>query len=453
MRLRLYVASIALAAITATTVTAAMASGSPGSIWSLLVVAALGLVAEILTYRLPMGGRGSFAAVPFLAAVLLSPTWHAVAAVSASMLAVQLLHRRDVEKTIFNSAQVALSAGAAVIVYSFVGGVAIPASLSEAFGRSGHLLLLAIAPALVFTVCNSLTVAGVVSLASGQRWLTVWKGNTMGSLPYLLLAVPVSYVLAAIAAHFGVVGAVLVSVPLLSMRQLEKSSRQLERLNEELLTLIVKAIEARDPYTSGHSQRVAQSVALFAEALRLPGRQKAAAKTAALLHDVGKIHQEIGDILVKPGRLTPEERVIMESHSARGADLVATLSHLHSLVPAIRHHHERWDGTGYPDRIGGEAIPLWARLIALADTIDALATSRPYRTANASELIYTEIARCRGTQFDPALCDVVLRPSVWIKLWSSVYQQTVTVPLTAPVRTAPEPTSVELSRELSAGAV
>ena len=428
VRLRLFIASIAVAAALATAAAAAIIPSAPASMWPLLAVAALGLLAEILLYRLPMGGGGSFAAVPFLAVVLLSPTWHAVAAVSASMIAVQLLHRRSMEKTVFNVAQVALSTAAAAFAYCVVGGAAIPTSLSDALGRSGWMLLLAVIPALVFTVCNSLTVAGVVALSSGQPWIVVWKGNTIGSLPYLFFAVPVSYVLAAVTAQYGIVGATLVSVPLLGMRQLEKSSRQLERLNEELLTLIVKAIEARDPYTSGHSQRVAQSVAILAEAVRLPARERASARTAALLHDVGKIHQEIGDILIKPGKLTPEERLIMESHSARGAELVATLSHLHALVPAIRHHHERWDGTGYPDRISGPAIPLWARLIALADTIDALATSRPYRVANASELIYAEVARCRGSQFDPDLCDVVLSREVWIRLWTGVYHQTVRVP-------------------------
>lgn len=428
VRLRLYVACVALAAMIATFIMAVTAPAEPASIWPLLAVAALGLLAEILTYKLPMGGSGSFAAVPFLAVVLLSPTWHAVAAVSLSMLAVQFLHRRATQKLVFNVAQVALSTAAAGIAFQIGGGHAIPASLTDAFGDSAQLLLIALIPAVVFTVCNSMTVAGVVSLASGQRWSDVWKGNTMGSLPYLFFAVPVSYVLAAITAQYGIIGATLLSVPLLSMRQLEKSSRQLERLNEELLTLIVKAIEARDPYTSGHSQRVARSVDILAEALRFPGRKRAAARTAALLHDVGKIHQEIGDILVKPGRLTPEERTIMESHSARGADLVATLSHFHYLVPAIRHHHERWDGTGYPDRIASTNIPLWARMIALADTIDALATSRPYRDSNASEMIYAEIARCRGTQFDPELCDLVLSPAVWTKLWLSVYQQPVSTP-------------------------
>ncbi|HEY0969474.1 MAG TPA: HD-GYP domain-containing protein [Gemmatimonadales bacterium] len=449
MRLRLYVASIALAAVVATSIMAVTAIAGPASIWPLLAVAALGLLAEVLTYRLPMGGSGSFAAVPFLAVVLLSPTWHAVAAVSVSMLAVQFLHRRGIDKLVFNVAQVALSTATAALAFQSVGGSAIPGSLATAFGSSAHLLLLALVPAIAFTVCNSITVAGVVSLASGQRWSAVWKGNTIGSLPYLFFAVPVSYVLAAVTAQYGIVGATLLSVPLLSMRQLEKSSRQLERLNEELLTLIVKAIEARDPYTSGHSQRVAQSVDILAEALRFPSRKRSAARTAALLHDVGKIHQEIGDILVKPGRLTPEERTIMESHSARGADLVATLSHFHSLVPAIRHHHERWDGTGYPDRVAGSDIPLWARLIALADTIDALATSRPYRGSNASDMIYAEVARCRGTQFDPVLCDLVLTPQVWTKLWSSVYQQTVAVPTLPTDAGAADPQEAPVPARLS----
>jgi HD-GYP domain-containing protein (c-di-GMP phosphodiesterase class II) len=129
---------------------------------------------------------------------------------------------------------------------------------------------------------------------------------------------------------------------------------------------------------------------------------------AALLHDVGKIHEIFRPILTKPGRLTTEERAIMELHPIKSAELVAKLSEFHDIVPAVRHHHENWDGTGYPDRIAGKSIPLGSRIIMFADTIDAMTSDRSYRKALTEVEVRAELLRCRGTQFDPAICDALL---------------------------------------------
>src|ERR1035437_419805 len=144
---------------------------------------------------------------------------------------------------------------------------------------------------------------------------------------------------------------------------------------------MVAAIEARDPYTSGHSQRVAEYSRIVAHAAGLGARAAARAHTAALLHDVGKIHEEFAPILRKAGRLDEAEFAIMRLHSEKGAVLVAKVTQFRDLVPAVRSHHEAWDGSGYPDKLTGERIPLWARVITFADTIDAMTTDRPYREA------------------------------------------------------------------------
>ena len=126
---------------------------------------------------------------------------------------------------------------------------------------------------------------------------------------------------------------------------------------------------------------------------------------AALLHDVGKIYEKYASVLAKQDKLTPEEWAIIRDHPDDGANLIATMTKLRTLVPAVRHHHENWDGSGYPTGTAAEAIPLASRIIRFADTIDAMTTERPYRLPLTEAQVKAELVRCRGTQFDPAITD------------------------------------------------
>jgi len=189
---------------------------------------------------------------------------------------------------------------------------------------------------------------------------------------------------------------------------------QAERANRELLELMVKAIEARDPYTSGHSVRVAEYARSMARELGLTPKHVDDVATAALLHDVGKIYEEFAPLLRKEGRLTPEERMLMQAHPVRSADLAATIGEFRGKVQTdIRNHHENYDGTGYPDGLAGEDIPIGARIIMIADTIDAMTTDRPYRKALTLQRALEELRKLAGQQFDPKLVDLVSRsPSI-----------------------------------------
>jgi putative nucleotidyltransferase with HDIG domain len=181
---------------------------------------------------------------------------------------------------------------------------------------------------------------------------------------------------------------------------------------------MVAAIEARDPYTSGHSRRVAEKTRVIARAVGLREKEVERIVAAALLHDVGKIHEVFGPILSKPGRLTAEEQVIMRTHPIKSAELAGTVTQLRDVVPLIRHHHENWDGTGYPDGLKADEIPLGSRIIMFADTIDAMTTDRPYRAALDAMSVRKELLRFRATQFDPAICDALLRSPEYSKLFA-----------------------------------
>jgi len=188
-------------------------------------------------------------------------------------------------------------------------------------------------------------------------------------------------------------------------RDLLESSRELEATLFETIETLNAAVEARDPYTAGHSQRVRRVSLAIGRDLRLSARQLGALGTAALFHDIGKIGMP-DSILTKPDQLSRSEAAIMREHANRGAEIVSRISSLQDSVPAIRHHHERWDGLGYPDGLSADAIPLEATILAIADAWDAMTTDRPYAAALQVNEAMLQIRAGRGKQFNPIVVDV-----------------------------------------------
>ncbi len=199
---------------------------------------------------------------------------------------------------------------------------------------------------------------------------------------------------------------------------------------------MVKSIEARDPYTSGHSRRVHHYSLIIARAIGLSERQVSEVGHAALLHDVGKIYEKYAPVISKQDKLTAEEWAIIKDHPVDGANLVATMTRMRNLVPSIRGHHENWDGTGYPDGLAGAIIPIAARVIRFADTIDAMTTERPYRKPLTETQVRAEIIRCRGSQFDPEIADRLLSSALWSTLFVPSAKQT---PILSVVGAQPRP--------------
>ncbi len=372
-------------------------------------MAAIGLFVHVLTFRLPRGGSGSIAFIPFLAASIISPTWFAAVAASAVIFFAQLGKRRSPVKSLFNFMQAWLAGGIATIVFRLVSSNSLISAptigLLDGARENAIAVLVLIA---TFFAVNTALVAGVIAVSEGSSLWYIWRKNTVTSLPYDLLSAPVVYLLAWVYMTSGATGTIALCIPIIGVRQLYKTNSELEQVNQDLLELMVKAIEARDPYTSGHSRRVAHYSQLIARAIGLGGQQVERVRIAALLHDVGKIHEIYAPLLQKPEKLTPAEWEVMQGHPIKSAELVQTVSHLADIVLPVRHHHENWDGSGYPDGLSAEQIPLASRIVLFADTIDAMTTDRPYRKALGEAQVRSELIKYRAKQFDPYICDKLL---------------------------------------------
>jgi putative nucleotidyltransferase with HDIG domain len=189
--------------------------------------------------------------------------------------------------------------------------------------------------------------------------------------------------------------------------ELERMQGQLKTDYQQTVTTILKLLEARDEYTGHHCMAVGRMVRDLASAFEFPADTIEVLEQAAVVHDLGKMKTP-EHILRKPGPLDADEWVILRQHPILSAELISEAKFLEPVIPAVRHHHERHDGSGYPDGLAGTAIPLPARIISVCDSIHAMASHRPYRDALAPERIIEELLRARGSQFDPDVVNLAL---------------------------------------------
>ena len=189
--------------------------------------------------------------------------------------------------------------------------------------------------------------------------------------------------------------------------ELSETNQKLEKAYMESIETLRYTVEAKDPYTKGHSDRVAQYSVLIGKKMGLSEEDQKTLLIGGLFHDIGKIGVP-DTILRKPDRLTDEEYSEIKNHPSIGAHILAPATIFQDIIPIVKHHHERYDGKGYPSQLKGEDIPLFARIAAIADTFDAMTSKRTYRDELSLETVIAEIERCKGTQFDPKIADVFL---------------------------------------------
>ncbi len=381
----------------------------------------MALTADTLTYELADYASGTIASMPYLAAVLLVPNWLTALAVAATSAVASRRARSDrLTKAAFNIAQGTIGISLAIATYHALGGTGLgQARFSSFLGFTEAAMWPGLAAALTLLLTNSILFGLVVAVSQAKPIRHVWFRD----LPRLGLGTvfqaPLVFPFVWLYVSQGPMAALALLAAMLLVRWGQVKHAQVQRVNGQLVDLIIRSMEAQSRYTSGHSQRVQRnSVFIAREILRLPDREVERIGIAALLHDIGKIGEKYTAILNKEGKLTLDERRVMQEHASDGANLLATMSIFREIVPLVRHHHEHWDGSGYPSGLSGEKIPLAARIIMFADTIDAMTSTRPYRRSMTPSDVRAEFTRLRGRQFDPKIADMLLTSHRWSELFS-----------------------------------
>lgn len=388
-----------LVVVSALVVTVWAASAYPVVDWlPVLALVALNFAVENFSFSLPVAGSVSLSfAVAYAALIHSGPLAGISCALAASTNLQEIRDGKPLVLRVFNAGQLSFSIGASGLVYHWLGGVNLVAS------PTGIFIHAALAAAMTFYVSNVLLVSYGASLLSGEPIGTVLREQGFLSYGVSLLVLAFLGLLVAHLLSLGSwFGLLLLVLPFMAARRTFRVYVELAEAYTSTVRSLVKAIEAKDPYTRGHSERVAVYSALLAQRLRLPRPTVELVERAALLHDVGKIGIDL-ETLTSPTQLSAEEVRLIRQHPVIGSHLAAEVEFLSDVAPVIRHHHERFDGAGYPDCIPGESIPFLSRLLAVADSYDAMTSDRAYRMGMTREDAIRELERVSGTQLDAAL--------------------------------------------------
>jgi diguanylate cyclase (GGDEF)-like protein/putative nucleotidyltransferase with HDIG domain len=365
----------------------------------------------------------STSAAPILVGTLLFGPGGALVLSLAFALTAMLKFRSPFSRFVFNlSNQLIASMLYTGLLHLFNIQFTLIDSLSQA--------LVCVAAGILVYISTTVLVALGMHLDMQVPFRQIWQEKFSWLAPYYISLGIVAYTLAFGYHNARLMGLAVILVPLLLIRfsqkqyiertrvmvnelreknlRLEKSSEEISHLNEGLLDTLAELIDLRDPYVLGHSRQVSQYAATMATHMGLHKKQVELIRKASLLHDIGKLGIP-ETILLKPARLTPEEFAVMKTHPGLGAEIMLRSSSLVPLTPIVQHHHEHYDGSGYPQGLAGTDIPIEARIVAVADAIEAMASDRPYRRALSHKKIQAELIRCSGTQFDPQVVQAALK--------------------------------------------
>lgn len=366
---------------------------------TVFVFGALALLADYFAFSLPLAGSVSLAFALSHAGLLYEGPMAAIVVTLLGSISI-----RDVRNgepplhMLYNSAQLILSAAAAGLAYALTGGVPFVQGLPT--GGLAGAVLPALLAAFAFFGANIALVGVWVAIHNAMPLREVFRQQHFGAYWVSLLVLALlGFVLANLLLTVGWSGVLLLLVPFVIARQTFLAYRELEDAYGGTVRSLVAAIEAKDPYTRGHSERVAFYARLLAESMGLGAHAVQRLEYAALLHDIGKIGMRT-EMLTKPGQLSREEYREIQRHTTVGRDLIDGVESLGDIKDAVYLHHERIDGTGYPEALSGSAIPLEARILAVADCFDAMTSTRPYRSALSMESALAEMRQAAGSQLD-----------------------------------------------------
>lgn len=300
-------------------------------------------------------------------------------------------------KSVFNVSQSIIVTSLMSFCYLALGGIVGAFSLLPTF----FILVIGV-------VFNTSIISGFLTVSGDNKFTTTWLSNIKGVFPSAVAVGTMGIIIAIAFIGYGYGAVLLFFGPLLLARYSFKLYIEMRNLYISTIQALNKTVEAKDPYTSGHANRVEKFAVELATAYQLPFESIENIKTASILHDIGKIG--INDaILNKTTRLTNEEYSEIMRHPSIGAEIISKVDFLKDITTIVKHHHERYDGHGYPDGLVGDQIPIEACVLTIADSYDAMTSDRPYRKALTPEEAFEELKKNSGTQFHPGLVDAFIK--------------------------------------------
>ncbi|MBE0477876.1 HD-GYP domain-containing protein [Candidatus Aerophobetes bacterium] len=366
--------------------------------WATLV-----FIAELFSVSLPYGGSVTLA-FPIIYATLITqgPVMGVWVVSCGALTELKKGKNADVKKILFNCGQFTISVSGAWLAYKYTGGMVIRSP------DAAHIVPL-ICAATSYFVLNSFIVSTVVALEKKSSVFDMWSNNFRWAMPNYLAQTPLGFLMAMVYYQISWWAVTFIMFPLFVVYWAYKLYMDMRKEHLSVIQALATAVEARDPYTEKHSQRMANYATETARELGCSIYNAEVIRYAAILHDIGKIG--VSDtILSKDDSFSKEDWNKIRRHSTIGGEILSQVGGSFTEVSRIvYHHHERYNGSGYPAKIQGESIPLGSRIIAVVDAYDAMTSHRPYREALSKEKAIKELKKHAGTQFDGKVVEAFLK--------------------------------------------
>ena len=340
-------------------------------------------------------------ALDYAAIVVFGPVVAAIIATVTTIVSSTVISRQPPFKILFNVCLFIITIMTAGFVFKFAGGSATP--------DIRHVVVPLAACGATYFAIDTFGVSIIVALQERASAWRVWQRTYLWTtVTHLVGFVPLGAIIVVIFLHIGSIGVALFLFPLVLARYSFKLYMDMREAHFDTVRALTSAIDASDPFTRGHAERVTEYAIAIAREMGLSERRVLTVEYASLLHDMGKIALQ-HDILLKPGALTEEEWEVMRGHPEIGARIVSDLHFLKGAHEVVLYHHERYDGKGYPKGLKGTEIPMEARIIKVADAFDAMMSDRPYRKALDADVALNELREGCSTEFDPDVVGAFLR--------------------------------------------